>query len=96
MELSLHPSITQSSDGAQILLPPSPPSGWGFGRAGGAASPTHDVMVRGEVEGVLVPQQAVVGVVPVALVAVGTVVIIVQDLGDREEEEVRPKPKGSL
>lgn len=57
------------------------------------------MVVRGEVEGVLVPQQVVVGVVPVALVAVGAVVIIIQDLGERwgrEEEDVRPKPKDSL
>lgn len=37
-------------------------------------------MVGGEVEGVLVPQQLVVGVVPVALLAVCTVVIVIQDL----------------
>lgn len=96
--LRASPAPPKAAMGCGLRVPQLPGS---LGRAGGAASPTHDVVVRGEVEGVLVPQQAVVGVVPVALAAVGAVVIVIQDLGrwehgDREEEGVRMKTKGSL
>jgi len=66
----------------------------------GAAPCTHDVMVWGEVKGVLVPQQPVVGVVPVALLAVRAVVVVIQNLGGKrkdgssEEDSVRPKLRG--
>lgn len=56
-------------------------------------------MVGGEVKGVLVPQQPVVGVVPMALPAIRAVVVVIQDLGEREdggseEDHVRLKPRG--
>lgn len=58
-------------------------------------------MVRGEIEGVLVPQQPVVGVVPMALPAICTIVVIIQDLkggskrtGGSEEDNMRLKKRG--
>lgn len=82
--------------------PPAPdvPRGFGLGGRGEGGCPprTHDVMVRGEVEGVLVPQQPVVGVVSVTLLAIRAVVVVIQDLagkrgdGGSEEDDGRPKP----
>lgn len=47
---------------------------------------THGVVMGGEVKGVLVCQQLVVGIVLVALLAVGTVIVIIQDLGEKQED----------
>lgn len=55
-----------------------------------------------KVEGVLICQQLVVGVVPVLLLAVSTVIVVIQDLGRRVKMGGRgvtgrtAKPKGAL
>lgn len=93
-------NTSQSSGVAQALLPqisPAPDVPSGFGKGG----MTHNVMVRGEIEGVLVPQQPVVSIVPVALPAICTIVVIIQDLkgvskrtGGIEEDNMRLKKRG--